>query len=98
MQEMSRRSEEEQQREEEGEDDWGPSHQHKAPPTKESESHIPSTIAGVLVLLFLLGLARLFVGNFVGVGSESLFGWAIVAVVVVFVGRGLLTTIMVALT
>jgi len=98
MQEMSRRSEEEQQREEEGEDDWGPSHQHKDPPTKESESHIPSTIAGVLVLLFLLGLARLFVGNFVGVGSESLFGWAIVAVVVVFVGRGLLTTIMVALT
>ena len=98
MQEMSRRSEEEEQGEEETEDDWGPSHQRKDPPTKKTNSHIPSTIAGVLGLLFLMQLARLFVGNLLGVGRYSLIGWAIVAVVVVVAGRILIPVLMAALT
>jgi type IV secretory pathway TraG/TraD family ATPase VirD4 len=93
---MSRGNEGEEGQEQEG--GWGPSHQHKDPPTKQTKSHTPSTIAGVLALLFILAMLRLFIGNFVGVGRESLFGWLIVAAVVLYLGRGLITLFMVALT
>jgi type IV secretion system protein VirD4 len=83
---------------EEPEQDWGPSHQHKDPPTTNTGSQIPSTIAGLLALLFLLGMVRLFVGNLFGVGSESLIGWIVVAVIVLSLGRLVITTAMVALT
>jgi len=66
-------------------------------PTR-TDSHIPSTIAGVIGLLFLLGLVRIVLGNYVGVGNHGLFGWLIAAIVVLGGGWLLITVLMSALT
>ncbi len=95
---MSRGHGEGEQGEPQPQGDWGPSHQHRDPPAKKTDSHIPSTIAGVIGLLFLLGLVRIVLGNYVGVGNHGLFGWLIAAIVVLGGGWLLITVLMSALT
>jgi type IV secretion system protein VirD4 len=95
---MSRGNGGQHQREEEITEDWGPSHQHKAPPAKQADSHIPSTIAGAIGLLFLLGLVRIVFGNYVGVGNHGLFGWLIATAVVLGGGWLLIMVLMSVLT